>query len=435
MRELILRGGRVTDPAQGIVGAEMDVRIQGGRIASLEPAGGPTGQAAVIDVSGCHVVPGLIDIHTHLREPGFEYKETIASGAAAAVAGGYTAVCCMANTNPVNDNRSVTELIMRQAEAAALARIYPVAAVSKGLRGQELAEYGDLKDAGVVALSDDGHPVMDSRLMRRAMEYAAGFGLKIIDHAEDLGLSAGGAMNEGLVSTRLGLPGVFSAAEEIQVARDVALAGMLGLPVHVAHVSTAGSVRIIAEAKARGVPITAETAPHYFTLTEDALLGYDTNLKVNPPLRTAADRAAIRLALADGTIDCIATDHAPHGSIEKDVEFEQAASGTIGLETALPLCLGLVEEGVLSLERIIDLLSAAPARVLGLPGGSLRVGSGADVTIVDPDADWVAERAAFRSRGVNSAFLGRRLRGRCVATLVGGRVVFSLKALPPGLCD
>lgn len=427
MSELLLRGGRVIDPAQDI-DAPLDVRLKGGRVAALEPPGGPVRAAQVIDCTGLVVVPGLIDLHTHLREPGFEYKETIATGAAAAAAGGFSAVCCMANTEPVNDNRSVTEFILRQAAQAKGARVYPVAALTKGLRGEELAEYGDLKDAGAVALSDDGHPVMDSRLMRRAMEYAAGFGLKVIDHPEDISLASGGAMNEGAVSTRLGLPGIPAAAEEIHVARDIALAELTGLAIHIAHVSTAGSVRLIAEAKARGVPLTCETAPHYLFLTEEAVSGYGTNFKVNPPLRTAADVEALRFGLSGGAIDCLATDHAPHSPIEKDVEFELAAPGTVGLETALPLGLALVEEGVIELARLVGLLSAVPARILGLPGGSLAVGGPADVTIIDPAAEWVVSRESLVSRSANSAFLGRKMRGRARATIVGGRVVHQASA-------
>jgi dihydroorotase len=420
----------VTDPVQGLSGAALDVRIEGGLIIALEAPGAEARGARVVDVSGLIIVPGLIDLHTHLREPGFEYKETIATGTAAAAAGGFTAVCCMANTEPVNDSRSVTEYILRQAASVGRVRVYPVAAVSKGLRGEELAEYGDLKEAGAVALSDDGHPVMDSRLMRRAMEYAAGFGLKVIDHAEDLHLASGGAMNEGRVSTRLGLPGIPAAAEEVQVARDCALAEMLGLSIHIAHVSTEGSLRVIAAAKARGVPVTAETAPHYLTLTEEAVAGYDTNFRVNPPLRTEADVAALRRAVAEGIIDCVATDHAPHSSVEKDVEFEYAASGTVGLETALPICLALVEEGVIDLGRMVGLLSASPAAILGLPGGSLEVGGPADVTVIDPRVEWIVERATLVSRSANSAFLGRRMKGRAVATIVGGRLKHSLL---PGL--
>ncbi len=425
MTELLLRGGRVIDPAQAI-DAPLDVRLRDGRLAALEGPGAPAGEAKVVDVSGLLVVPGLIDLHTHLREPGHEYKETIATGTRAAAAGGFTAVCCMANTVPVNDSRAVTEFVLRQAAAQGLVRVYPVAAVSKGLAGRELAEFGDLAEAGAVAFSDDGRPVMDSRLMRRAMEYAAGFGRKIIDHPEDATLSAGGAMNEGAVSTRLGLPGIPAAAEEAHVARDLALAETLGLPIHLAHVSTRGSLRAIAAAKGRGVKVSAETAPHYLVLTEEAVVGYGTSFKINPPLRSAADVAALRAALADGTIDCLATDHAPHSSIEKEVEFELAASGTIGLETALPVALALVEAGVISLPRLVELLSTAPARVLGLPGGSLKVGEPADVTLIDPAAEWLVERATLLSRSVNSAFLGQRVRGRAAATLVGGRVVHSL---------
>jgi len=425
MKELLLKGGRVTDPAQGLSDAALNVRLKDGRICGLEAPGTPEGRARSLDCTGLVIVPGLIDLHTHLREPGYEYKETIASGGAAAAAGGFTAVCCMANTNPVNDSGSVTEFILRQAEAAGRVRVYPIAAVTKGLRGEELAEYGELSAAGAVALSDDGHPLMDSRLMRRAMEYAAGFGLKLIDHPEEATLSAGGAMNEGAVSTRLGLPGIPAAAEEVHVARDIALAELTGLSLHLAHISTAGSVRLVAEAKARGVSVTAETAPHYLTLTEEAVIGYGTSFKINPPLRRASDVAALRAAVADGTIDCIATDHAPHSTIEKDVEFEAASMGTIGLETALPIALSLVREGLIDLARLVELLSAAPARVLSLPGGSLKVGGAGDVTVINPKAEWLVERSSLRSKSANSAFLGRQMVGRAAVTIVGGKVVHS----------
>ena len=406
----------------------MDLLIEKGtvsRIAKTIPEG--KGQKTeVIDLADMIITPGLIDMHTHLREPGHEYKETIQTGSEAAVAGGFTSIACMANTDPVNDNRSVTEFIKRQARAAGMAHVYPVAAVSKGEDGKVLTEFADLKDAGAVALSDDGNPVMDSSLMRNALEYAYSLGIPLISHCEDLTLSAGGQMNEGFTSTELGLQGIPNTAEHIMIARDIALAEFSNVSVHIAHVSTAESVRMIREAKKRGVRVTAETAPHYFTLTEEALREFSTNFKMCPPLRRNEDVESIREGLKDGTIDVIASDHAPHSSIEKDVEFEYAANGVIGLETSLSASLTLAKEGILSLEELIVKMSTNPAGILKIPGGTLKVGCNADITVIDPQKKWTVRADKFRSKSRNTPFEGRVFRGRPVLTIVGGDVKYSI---------
>lgn len=416
-----ISGGRVVDP--GRVDGLYDVLIEDGRIVGLPQPGEETRDCEVIDAAGMVVTPGWIDMHVHLREPGHEYKETVQSGCRAAVAGGFTAVCCMPNTDPVNDSAQVTEFILRKAEAAAAARVYPVAAVSRGLEGRHLTEFGELKRAGAVGFTDDGLPVANSQFMRRALEYAKGFDLPVISHCEDLDLAVG-AMNEGVVSTRLGLSGIPNAAESIMVMRDIALAELTGARVHIAHVSAAESVRAIRAAKAEGISVTAETAPHYFTLTDEAVGSYDTHAKMNPPLRSAEDRQAIRDALADGTLDAIATDHAPHSAIEKDVEFSRAANGIVGLETALPLCLEMVGQGLLSLPDLIAKLTVNPAGILGLPCG-LKPGSPADVTVIDPEAEWVVSADDFRSLSRNTPFEGRSVKGRAVYVWVDGRLVHS----------
>ncbi len=430
MTRQILRGGRVIDPSRGI-DEELDILVEEGRIAklgkNLAPAGAGNrkktgGDAGVIDLRGKLVVPGLIDMHVHLREPGFEYKETIRSGSEAACAGGFTAVACMPNTSPVNDNRSVTEFIRMKAAECGLIRVYPVAAISKGSEGACLAEFGDLVDAGAAAFSDDGKPVMNSGLMRRALEYAASLNVPVISHCEDLNLSLKGAMNEGFAATELGLSGVPAAAEEVMVARDILVAEFTGTAVHIAHVSTAGSVRMIKDAKARGIRVTAETAPHYFTLTDEALREYDTNTRVNPPLRSEEDVAAIKEGLKDGTIDAVATDHAPHARTDKEVEFEYAASGISGLETALPLGLRLVEEGVLTLEQLIRAMSTNPAAILRVPGGTLAPGVEADITAIDLDRRWKVDPAGLRSQGKNTPFAGWTMKGKAVMTMVGGEI-------------
>ncbi|MCG6892120.1 MAG: dihydroorotase [Desulfobacteraceae bacterium] len=416
-----ISGGRVIDP--GRVDAICDILIENGRIVDLLQPGEETRDCEVIDASGKVVTPGWIDMHVHLREPGHEYKETVASGCQAAVAGGITAVCCMPNTDPVNDNAQVTEFILRRAAAAAAARVYPVAAVSRGLEGGQLTEFGELKRAGAVALSDDGRPVTGSRFMRRALEYAKGFDLPLISHSEDLDL-AGGSMNEGGVATRLGLSGIPNAAESIMVLRDIALAELTGARVHFAHVSTAESIRAIRAAKAEGIDVTGETAPHYFTLTDEAVETYDTHAKMNPPLRSAKDRQAVREALADGTLDAIATDHAPHSAIEKDVEFDRAANGIIGLETAAAVSFRLVQEGVLSLSQLVEKWTVRPAGILGLPCG-LAPGSPADITVLDPEKRHTIDASTFRSRSRNTPFDGWECKGKAVLTMVGGRVVYT----------
>ena len=370
------------------------------------------------------VAPGLIDMHVHLREPGLEYKETIASGSAAAVAGGFTSIACMPNTEPVNDNRSITEFIRRKAAEANLANVYPIGAISIGSEGRQLTEFWDLKEAGILALSDDGKPVMDAALMRRALEYASSLDLPVIQHCEDKNLSAGGLMNEGYYATILGLPGIPAIAEDVMVARDILIAEYTRTRIHIAHVSTAGAVRLIRDAKARGLNVTAETAPHYFTLTDESLQDYDTNYKVSPPLRSAADVAAIKEGLADGTLDVIACDHAPHGRTDKEVEFEYALNGISGLETSLGLSLNLVHEGILHLPELIVKMSCNPARILNLPKGTLIKGSDADITVIHPDLSWTVNVKAFHSRGKNSPFSGRKMKGRAVLTIVGGDIKY-----------
>jgi dihydroorotase len=363
-------------------------------------------------------------MHVHLREPGEEYKEDILTGAQAAASGGFTAVACMPNTKPVNDNAAITAMIRAQAAEAAV-RVYPVGAISLGSSGQQLAELGEMQAAGAVAVSDDGHPVRDSQLMRRALEYASNFKLPVISHSEEASLSTG-VMNEGPVATRLGLKGIPTAAESIMVYREIALAEITGTPVHIAHVSTAMSLDLIRAAKARGVRVSAETAPHYFTLTDEAVEGYDTNTKMNPPLRSAADREAIRTALGDGTLDVIATDHAPHSILEKEVEFDHAANGIIGLETSLPLGLALVREKVLDPSRLIALMSANPARILGLPGGALTPGMVADITLIDPECTFTYSADQVVSKSRNTPFLGWKLQGRAVMTMVSGDIRYNI---------
>ncbi|WP_123290816.1 dihydroorotase [Desulfosoma caldarium] len=386
----------------------------------------PSAERRVIDVMGKWVVPAWVDMHVHLREPGEEYKETIATGTAAAVAGGFGAVACMPNTKPVNDCAAVTQFIVRRASEEGYCRVYPVAAISKGLRGEELAEFGELREAGAVAVSDDGRPVMNAALMRRALEYAKAFDLLVITHAEDLALSQGGHMHEGFVSTKLGLQGIPAAAEAAMIARDVLLAELTGGRLHVAHVSTEASVWILREAKRRGIPVTCETAPHYFTLTDEAVEGFDTVYKVNPPLRTRRDVEAIKEALADGTIDVIATDHAPHSLLEKETEFQDAANGMIGLESALPLVLNLIREGVADPLTILAKVTCKPMKILGLPFDGLEPGSPANVTVIDPDAEWVVDPERFQSKGRNCPFRGWSVRGRAMMTVVDGVVRYSM---------
>ncbi|MBW2062310.1 MAG: dihydroorotase [Deltaproteobacteria bacterium] len=422
---ILIKGGRVVDPAQGL-DEPREVLIEDGRILDLAAPGAEQGfaeGAEIIDAAGLIVTPGLIDMHVHLREPGEEYKETIASGTAAAAAGGFTAVAAMPNTIPVNDNRSQTEFILNQARLTGVVRVFPVAAMTVGSRGEELCQYGDLAEAGAVAVSDDGRPVSSSEVMRRILEYSQVFNLLAISHAEDLTLSTGGVMNEGALATRLGLAGIPATAEELGVYRDIRLAALAKAPLHLAHISTAGSVEIVRQAKATGLLISAETAPHYFSLTEEAVVGYRTEAKMNPPLRAQADVDAVRAGLADGTLDVVATDHAPHSELEKDVEFDQAAFGIVGLETALPLTLDLVRDGILNLSQAIAILSANPAKILGLPGGTLTPGQAADLTLIDFDATWEVKTSGFKSLSRNTPFEGRTMRGQAVLTMVQGKVV------------
>ncbi len=433
----LIRGGRVVDP--GNLDGMMDILIEDGRIVEIKDRESEgRGQRAedrgqrtegrgsgvkVIDAFGKIVTPGLIDMHVHLREPGHEYKETIKTGCMAAASGGFTAVCSMPNTNPVNDNSQVTEYILKKAGAADMIRVYPVAAISKGLKGKDLCEYADLKEAGAIAVSDDGHPVADSRLMRRALEYAKGFNLPVISHCEDIDLAECGVMNEGAVATRMGLAGIPNAVESIAVMRDIALCELTGARLHIAHVSTTESVRAIRNAKKRGAPVTAETAPHYFTLTEDTVDKYNTNAKMNPPLRSRQDRDAIIEGLADGTIDVIATDHAPHSSIEKEIEFDLAANGITGLETSVSLSLKLVENGLITITSLIEKMSTNPARILGIDN-SLKLGNPADITIIDPDISFTVDANSFRSLSRNTPFDGWSMKGKAVLVMVNGQVIF-----------
>ena len=419
----LLKGGRVIDPSQGLDEFK-DLLLDKGLVeAVLEPGGRVATGVKSVDVKGCLVVPGLMDMHVHLREPGHEYKETVASGAAAAAAGGFTAVACMANTKPVNDCAAVTDYILEKAKAAKLTRVYPVGAGTAGLAGEGLAEIAELKEHGCVAVSDDGKPVMNAELARRVLEYCKGFDLPVISHPEDLNLSANGAMHEGYISTQLGLPGIPAAAEEVMVARDILLAELAGARLHLAHLSTAGSVRLVREAKARGAAITCETAPHYFTLTHEAVrdLEYHTSTKMNPPLRTEEDKAAVIQGLRDGTIDAIASDHAPHGPVEKDVEYILALNGIVGLETSLALSLRLVQEGWLTYTQLIERMSGAPARILGVPGGTLKPGSPAHITVIDPNQEWTVDVKEFKSKSKNSPFHGWKLKGKAAQVWVEGK--------------
>ncbi len=419
---ILIKNGHIIDPANK-VDEKLDLLVSGGKIAKLgTPGSVPADGAEVIDAAGKLVVPGLIDLHVHLREPGFEYKETIATGTAAAKAGGFTTVCCMPNTNPVNDCRSVTEFILSQAAKEALARVFPIGAITKGSKGEELSEIGELFHSGCVGISDDGRPVRNDGVMRRAMEYSKAFGLTLLSHCEEPSLAEKGVMNEGLVSTELGLRGIPNAAEDVMVGRDLALAELTGARVHICHVSTAGSVRMIREAKQRGVKITAETCPHYFTLTEEAVRGYNTMAKMNPPLRTAEDVAAIKQGLRDGAIDVIATDHAPHALDEKAVEFDNAPFGIVGLETAVGLAFKLVQEEVISPAEMVRLMSWNPARIVKLDKGTLSAGADADITIIDPNAEWTVKAAEFRSKSKNTPYEGWKLKGRAVRTIVGGKL-------------
>ncbi len=421
---ILLRGGRVVDPSQKL-DAKRDVLIADGRVDKIRARLEAPEGIRVVDCSGLVVTPGLIDVHVHLREPGEEHKETIATGAASAAAGGFTSVCAMPNTDPPIDDPAAVGFVAAQGRRARGARVYPVGCISAGRAGKRLALIGEMVDAGAVAITDDGNPVMDSGLMRTALEYSLAFGIPVADHPEDLGLSANGHMNEGLVSTRLGLPGKPNAAEDIHIVRDILLAELTGGHIHLQHVSTHFGVESIRQAKARGVRVTAEATPHHLVLTHEAVNGYRTDAKMNPPLRSPEDVEAVRAGLADGTLDTVATDHAPHHYDEKEAAFTEAPNGIVGLETALGIMLTrIVAEGVIDLPTLIDRMSWGPARAFNLPGGTLAEGSPADVTIFDLEETWVVDPAAFRSKSRNTPFAGRELKGRPKMTMVGGRFVY-----------
>ncbi len=421
---LMIKGGRVIDPSQGIDDI-LDILVDGGRIKEIGKGLAAPSGAEIVDAAGMYVVPGLVDIHVHFRDPGQEYKEDIVSGTTSAVAGGFTTVCCMPNTNPVIDGKAVATYIISKARAEGLCNVFPIGTITQGMQGERMSEMGELKEAGCVAVSDDGKPVKNPELMRRALQYAAGIGIMVVSHSEELELVGEGVMNEGFTSTELGLKGIPRIAEEIAIAREALLSEYTGAPIHICHVSSKGSVRIIRDAKARGVKITCETAPHYFSLTDDAVRGYNTNAKMNPPLREADDVAAIKEGLKDGTIDCIATDHAPHHLDEKDVEFNEAMNGIVGLETALPLSLKLVDEGVLTLQQLVEKMSCKPSALLGLDCGTLKPGSPADITVIDPKKQWTVTEETLNSKSKNSPWLGEVMTGAPACTVVAGKVVFS----------
>lgn len=420
---LLIKNGRVIDPAQNIDDT-LDILIDKGRVKEIGKGLTAPAGAETIDAKGCYVTPGLVDMHVHLRDPGLEYKEDIITGTKAAAAGGFTSIACMPNTSPVNDNKAITTYITAKAKAEGVVNVFPVGAITKGSKGDSLAEMGELKEAGCVAVSDDGHPVANAELMRRALEYAKGIGIMVISHAEEKALVGEGVMNEGFTATELGLKGIPWAAEDVATARDVYLAEFTDSPVHIAHVSTKGAIRIIRNAKARGVKVTCETAPHYFSLTDDAVRGYETNAKMNPPLRTASDVAEIKAGLKDGAIDAIATDHAPHHLDEKDIEFNLALNGIIGLETSLPLSLKLVDEKVLTLPALVEKMAVNPAKILGIDRGTLKVGAVADITVIDPKAEWIVEADKLASKSKNSPWLGQKMKGAAAYTIVSGKVVY-----------
>lgn len=425
MSTLLLEGGRLVDPANDIDG-QRDVLIEDGVVTAVGEKLDAPGDAETVDCAGKIVAPGFVDMHVHLREPGFEYKETITTGTAAAAAGGFTAVACMPNTNPINDDRAVTEFIVDKAFREASVAVHPIGAVSVGQRGESLTEIGDLVDGGCVAISDDGHPVATAELMRRALEYATMFDIPVIEHCEDTSMTEGAMMHEGAVSTLLGLRGWPSAAEEITVARDLVLAEATGGRVHMAHMSTAGSIRLIRDAKARGVNVTCEVCPHHFALTDEAVRGFDTNTKMNPPLRAENDVSEMIAGLVDGTIDAIVTDHAPHHVDEKLLEYDYAPFGIVGLETAVPLaCDRLLHAGHVDVRRIVELMSCNPARILRLDGGRLDVGAPAHVTVLDLDVERTVNAAEFHSLSRNTPFDGWTLRGWPEMTIFAGRVVWS----------
>jgi len=424
-RDWIIKGGTIVDPSTGIM-ERADVLVEDGRIRGIAPSISREG-IPTIEALGFWVVPGLIDIHVHFRDPGYEYKETIETGLAAAAAGGFTQVCCMANTLPVNDTGAITFYMVEKARKLGGPLLHPVGAITKGQKGESLAEMGDMVDQGAVAVSDDGNPVMNSEVMRRAMEYASHFGIPVVDHCEDKNLSAGGSIHEGEVSTRLGIKGIPGASEEVMVARDICLARLTGTRIHLQHLSSRGSVELVKLAKDLGIPVTCEVTPHHLTLTHEAVESYDTNTKVNPPLRTEEDREALIEALAQGIIDCVASDHAPHSLKEKDVEYDLAAFGISGVETSLGLILRLVHQGRLDPLKAIEVMSTIPAKIMGLEGGKLKEGEPAHITIIDPEKIWKVEPKRMLSKGKNNPFAGWELKGKAVVTMVRGRVVWREK--------
>jgi dihydroorotase len=425
---LVFRRVRALDPA-GALDAEVDVVVEGGRITRVGPdaaadlIGASPDRVRVVECKGAWLLPGLVDLHAHLREPGGEGKEDVASGLRAAAAGGFVDVCCMPNTRPVNDSRVVTEMLVAKAKALGGVRLHPIGAITVGQQGEQLAEMADMKAGGAVGVSDDGRCVTNSHVMRRALEYASTFDIPVIQHAEDHALTEGAQMHEGAVSTRLGLRGWPRVAEDVIVARDILLAEYVGARYHVAHVSTLGSARLVHEGKARGIAVSAEVTPHHLLLTHEALLGYDAACKVNPPLREPEDVAALQRALADGTIDCIATDHAPHGILDKNAPLAEAAPGMIGLELCLPLLLGLVRDGILPLRRLIEAMTSAPARIAGLPGPRIKEEARADLVLVDPAATWTIDPARLLTKSRNTPFAGRTVQGRVEMTVCEGRIV------------
>ena len=423
--QILIKGGHLIDPANKKNG-QFDLLISKGKIEAVEPEGKikDIPGADIIDAKGAIVTPGFCDMHVHFREPGHEYKETIETGSQSAAAGGFTTVAVMPNTSPVNDNRSVTEFILSQAKETSNINILPIGAITQGLRGETLSDMGELKEAGCIGYSDDGRPVSNSEIMRRALEYSKMFDLPCIQHSEVLELTQGGSMNEGIVSTELGLKGMPTEAEDIMVHRDICLLPKTGGRLHVAHISSGGSVDLVRQAKAKGLAVTCEVAPHHFTLTHDACRGYDTNAKMSPPLRTESDLDMIKEGMRDGTIDIIATDHAPHDRVDKQVEFSKACFGIVGLETALPLTLKMVDEKVISLERAIDMLTFQPNQLFKLDKGSLGIGKAADITLFDEKMEYTIDPSQFKSRSKNSPYKGWKVRGKVLRTLVNGKTVF-----------